>query len=442
MNAREVATQVLHRVAHDGAFASAALEAELSQAGDLDARDRALATELTYGSLRFQPWLERQIEPFAPRGTKKLDPRVRATLLVAAYQLFFTRIPAFASVSHAVGAIRALRGERLAAFANAVLRKAAARADELGEVDRAAALVECTAPDLREGLESALGVESARAFIASAVEAPPLGLRVERAAERDSWLSRFREVAGEGHFELGTASPLAILARGVGRPQSLPGWRDGDWSVQEEGAQLAALALGALPGEVVLDACAGRGNKTAVLARAVGPEGAVDACDAIPSKLDRLREELARIGLAPRETFAVDWTVGSGGVRGLYDRVLVDAPCSGVGTLRRRPDMAQRRHRSDLAALARAQASITACAAQQVRPGGALVYVVCSVLREEAEDVVAGVLAAAPELAVAPFEAREVRRLMGEVTSFRLLPSVHGTDGYFVAHFVRAGQAR
>lgn len=438
MNARAVATQVIHRVKHDGAFASAALEAELSQAADLDARDRALATELTYGSLRFLPWLEKQIEPFAPRGTKNLDPRVRAVLLVAAYQLFFTRIPAFAAVSHAVGAVRELRGERLAAFANAVLRKVAARASEMGEVDRGAALVDGMQPELRESLERALGAPSARAFMASAVEAPPIGLRVELASERETMLERLRQVAGSGQFELGNLSPLAILARGVGRPQSLPGWKEGSLSIQEEGAQLAALALGAKPGEAVLDACAGRGNKTALLARAVGTGGAVDASDAIPSKLDHLREELSRIGLAPRATFAVDWTVGSGAAPGGYDRILVDAPCSGIGTLRRRPDMGQRRHRSDLAAFARTQISIAVRAAQHLRPGGALVYVVCSVLREEAEDVVLGILAAVPDLRAAAFEAPEAQAVAGGGSSFRLLPHVHGTDGYFVAHFVRS----
>jgi 16S rRNA (cytosine967-C5)-methyltransferase len=439
MNAREVATQVLHRVGHDGAFASAALESELSQAADLDARDRALATELTYGSLRYLPWLESQIEPFAPRGTKKLDPRVRAVLLVAAYQLFFTRIPAFAAVSQAVASVRALRGERLAAFTNAVLRKVAARASEMGEVDRGGALLECTAPELREGLERALGLESARAFLASAIEVPPVGLRVELAGERNHWLERLRALGGDSRFDLGLVSPLAILARGGGRPQSLPGWREGSWSVQEEGAQLAALSLGARPGEAVLDVCAGRGNKTAVLARAVGSDGAVDACDAIPSKLDRLREELSRLGLAPRSTLAVDWTVGSGGVPSGYDRALVDAPCSGVGTLRRRPDMSQRRHRSDLPAFARTQAAIVARAAEHVRPGGALVYVVCSVLREEAGDVVAAVLAAVPVLTPSPFDAPEARVVAADASSFRLLPHVHGTDGYFVAHFVRRG---
>ena len=138
-----------------------------------------------------------------------------------------------------------------------------------------------------------------------------------------------------------------------------------------------------------------------------------------------------------RATFAVDWSVGSGEVSGQYDRVLVDAPCTGVGTLRRRPEIVLRLKESDLQVRPKAQLAIASRAAEHVRPGGSLVYVVCSVLREEAEDVVSALLAARPELEPAPFETPAVTAVAGEAASLRLLPQVHGTDGYFVARFVR-----
>jgi 16S rRNA (cytosine967-C5)-methyltransferase len=197
---------------------------------------------------------------------------------------------------------------------------------------------------------------------------------------------------------------------------------EGAWSIQEEGSQTVALALGAREGETVLDACAGRGNKTAILARAVGPSGAVDAADAHPKKLGQLGRELARLGLAARHTFAVDWSVGAGGIETVYDRVLVDAPCSGIGTLRRRPEIALRRESADLALLASLQTSIAARAAERLKQGGTMVYAVCSVLREEAEDVVERLLAARPALALE--------------NTHRLLPHVNGTDGYFIAVLV------
>jgi len=431
--ARDVAARVLVRVAKDGAFAAAALEAELGRAVQLDPRDRALTTELVYGSLRVEPWLLKEVGRFAPRGIDSVDARVRAHLVIAAYQLFFTRVPAFAAVSEAVEAVKKERGPRVGSFANAVLRKVATRAETIAAAERDEAIVVSTPAWLREGLERALTAEGALAFLKAGIESPAVALRVEVAAERDAWVEKLRAAAPEASFEAGHVSPRAILARGAGKPQSLPGWSEGAWTVQEEGSQLAALAVGAREGETVLDACAGRGNKTGVLARAVLPGGAVDACDSGPSKLERLGEELARLGLSVRATFAVDWTVGSGDVRGEYDRVLVDAPCTGVGTLRRRPEIGLRREATDLGAKAGEQFAIASRAADHVRPGGALVYVVCSVLREEAEDVIAALIAAHPELTPAPFDAPEARAVCGEATSFRVLPHVHGTDGYFVA---------
>ncbi|MGH7271007.1 MAG: RsmB/NOP family class I SAM-dependent RNA methyltransferase, partial [Polyangiaceae bacterium] len=390
------------------------------------------------------PWLLDQIAPFAPRGIGTIDAHVRACLVVAAYQMFFTRIPAFAAVSEAVDAVRAARGPRLAKFANAVLRKVAERANRAGDAEREEAIVSSSPPWLRDALSRSLSPEGAAAFLRSGAVPPALAIRVERGSERESWLARLRDAAPEASFELGRWSPLAILARGAGKPERLPGWSEGAWSVQEEGSQLAALAVGARPGESVLDACAGRGNKGALLARIVlggGASGAVDACDLSLAKLGRLGEEWGRLGLRARASFAVDWTAGSGDVTGVYDRVLVDAPCSGVGTLRRRPEIAQRRSSGgieEITALARVQIAIATRAAEHLRSGGVLVYVVCSVLHEEGQDVVDAVLQARPELSLTEFDPSGppvLRELIGG--RGLLLPHVHGTDGYFVARMVK-----
>ncbi len=433
--ARSIASAVLVRVAKDGAFAAAALEAELARAPQMAARDRALATELVYGTLRVLPWLEERIARHAPRGTGSLDARIRAELGIAAYQLFFLdRVPAFAAVSAAVDAIRPVKGPKVAAFANAVLRKLATEAEVQGE-PRDTRLYEATLasldPTIRGALERALGSEAA-AFVLAGLTAPPIGLRVENPDERASWLGRLSAAAPEATFEEGKVSPHAILVKGAGKPQSLPGWADGAWSVQEEGSQLVALALGARPGEAVLDACAGRGNKSALLARS----GArVDVADMHPSKLDALHAELARVGLAPHAAFAVDWTMGAGDCTGTYDAVLVDAPCSGVGTLRRRPELQARSRVRPIAEVSALQLAIATRVAERVGTGGRLVYAVCSVLREEAEEVTARLLAACPSLEPAPFAGEPARAIAGEAPALRLLPNVHGTDGYFLASF-------
>lgn len=434
--ARGVAAQVVVRVLRDAAFASASLDAELARAVQLEPRDRALATELVYGTLRLRGFLEGRIAKHAARGIAGLPIPVRAHLLVAAYQLLvLTRVPAFAAVNEAVTAIRTTKGERVAGFANAVLRKIA-REPKPTEDELGAAALASAEPALAKALVRSIGEAGARALVAGHVDTPPTGLRVEDPAERDAWLAKLREARGGASFEAGKWSPHAIVARGAGLVTELPGYAEGAWTPQEEGSQVIALALGAKPGDAVLDACAGRGNKTGLLARAVSQGGAVDAADLHPAKLERLREELVRIRVAPRATYAVDWSKGQGDVAGPYDRVLVDAPCSGTGTLRRRPELLLRRAEADVATLADLQRKILARAASLVRPGGRLVYAVCSVLREEAEDVVAG--AEAMGLAAEPFDdavAQGLASTEGSAASFRLLPHVHGTDGYFVASF-------
>lgn len=421
--ARTVAAEVIVRVMRDGAFAAAALDTELDRAVQLDPRDRGLATELVYGTLRYVRWLESRVARHASRGIEGLDAHVRAHLLVAAYQLFIlTRVPAFAIVNEAVDAVRAERGggPKVAGFTNAVLRKLAReeKPDEAALSDAALASVE---PSLRKAIARAIGEDAARQLVAAQDGPPPLGIRVEDANARDEWLVRLRIARPNATFELGKLSPHAILARGAGRIVDLPGYAEGAWFPQEEGSQAVALALEAKPGEAVLDACAGRGNKTGLLARMVGPSGAVDAVDLHPKKLETLKKELGRIGLAPRATYAVDWSKGTGGIEGAYDRVLIDAPCSGTGTVRRRPELLLRRAVDDLEALAKIQSIILARAAALVKPGGRVTYAVCSVLKEEAEDVIAN----ASELG------------LEQERSQRFLPHEHGTDGYFVASFTR-----
>jgi 16S rRNA (cytosine967-C5)-methyltransferase len=437
--ARSVAASVLVRVHKDGAFASAALDAEVSRALQLEPRDRALATELVYGSLRVLPWLEARILRHAPRGIGGLDPRTRAELTLSAYQLFFlARIPSFAAVNEAVEAVKQARGPRLSNFANAVLRKLAREAEaEKGPLLVREAVRASLPAWLERALARALGDAEVGAFSAAGVEAPPTGLRVSLGADRDVWLGRLAEAVPDAKFETGKASPLAILMRGGGRAEGLPGEGEA-WVVQEEGSQVVALALGARPGDVVLDACAGRGNKSLLLAEAVcGAGGALDAADVHPPKLARLATELARMKLPLRSVHAVDWSVGVADVPLGYDRALVDAPCSGVGTLRRRPDLVQRREPDDLGRLSSLQTAIVLRVASRLRPGGRLVYAVCSVLREEAEDVVERVLAGDSRLKLRPFDGEAARKLAGEEPTLRLLPHVHGTDGYFLASFQR-----
>jgi 16S rRNA (cytosine967-C5)-methyltransferase len=419
---RALAVRVLERVERDRAYAAAALDAELDRHPQLEPRDRALLSELVYGVLRTRRALERGVLEHAPRGVS--DPLVRLHLLVAAYQLLLLdRIPAWAAVDEAIGEIRRARGARVAGFGNAVLRKLAA-----GERLEPARAVRENAPAwLGAKLDGLLGAPETDALFGAGVPLGRVWGRPVAGHAEPAWLAT---AARHG------ASPLARLLPS-GDPEKLDGYAAGAFVVQEPGAQLVALALGARPGERVLDACAGRGQKTTLLVEQVTASGEVWAADAHPKKLAALAREAARLGLPPVRTAAVDWTLGSAEVPDGFDRVLVDAPCTGTGTLRRRPEIAERLTPGDPARLAELQAAILRAAVARARPRGLVVFAVCSVLAEEAEGVVERV---SDLLEPLPFDAPALQALAGPgAHALRLTPLRHDTDGYFVASFVRRG---
>ena len=421
-SARSVAVEVVTRVLRDDAFAAAALSSELERATGLAERDRALATELVYGTLRVRAALEARLLPLAPRGLK--DVVVKAELLVAAYQLLsLDRIPAFAAVNAAVNGVRAARGPQVAGFANAVLRKLA----QGEKLEAVAAARQNVAPWLLEALAASVGESEAQALIIPPAE-KVVGVRLLSARSVPEWLQ---------NSPIGRASPRSRLLRGEGDPRKRPGYAEGAFVVQEEGAQAIALALGARPGERVLDACAGRGQKTSLFVEQVGDAGSVWATDVYPKKLAALADEFERLQLRAPEVHSVDWTVGVADVPSDFERVLVDAPCTGTGTLRRRPEIATRLQPEDPERLSALAESILRSAATRAKSGGRVVFAVCSVLEAECEALVQRVH---DVLEPAPFDAPELAGVFAGSsvpTAFRVGPTAFETDGYFAASFLK-----
>ena len=383
--ARAVATDTLYRVAHQRAFASRVLDATLGRHG-LSARDAALATEIVYGALRVLPALDALLRERMVREEARLDPLTRAALRVAAYQLrHLERVPAHAAVNDAVALVRAHRGPRLAAFANAVLRALAsarpARPTRPSRTEVPKWLVQA----LRAGLSE----QRLARLVRPATLPPPIGLRVDTSRTTRQQLAELvRRSKPRARLSPGACSERTLLAWSVGDPRALPGYEQGLFVAQEEGAQLVVELMDVRPGQSVADVCAGRGGKTTRVAELVGAQGSVTALDLHERKLQRLREEFERLGLkATLETLAVDLSLGSGGLGRRFDHVLVDAPCSGIGTLHRRPDVLLRLRPGDVPRLAALQLAILTHSAELVRPGGQLVFAVCSPLAGEGLEV-------------------------------------------------------
>lgn len=423
-----------------------ALDSEVKRAG-LTQRDAGLATEIVYGTLRVLPELDARIAPHVRRGLAETDGLTLAVLRAAAYQLWHLgRLPTHAIVHEAVGFIRTTRGRQNGGFVNAVLRRLAEqRPAEPTPADRV------VLPEwLRRALVQSLGAERAAAFEAPRGEAPPLCLAVAAQAREgllEELTTALDSASADGEIAPGTLSPMAITVRRLGDLRRLAAYREGRFWVQEEGAQLVALAVNPQPGERIADLCAGHGGKTLCLASLLGGRGELTAVDIDESKLDNLEREFERLGL-PVEMLqcdAIDLSVGTGGLEPLYDRVLLDAPCTGVGTVLRRPELLLRLEEADPARLAALQLAIARNATQLVRNGGHLLVAVCSPLAEEGAALAAQMETQLPELRRVPAEIPGLDFPPDQDQILRIGPwmskGASAPDGYQVIHFLvdRAG---
>lgn len=452
MSARRIAFDVLRRVDEGGAYASRALDAALAQAGAIEPREAGLATELVYGTLRRALALDAALAPHSRRPIAALDPAARVALRLGAYQLLFLATPPHAAVGEAVALVKQVDHGRAAGFVNAVLR-ALLRAppgppppplaeDPAGHVAQAEALPRW----LAEEWVAWLGPDEALALAAGMNRPAPLAVR---SPERDRLLARARGAGLEGSPAARSPDGLVLaggsvadLARAAQRPAG-PGdaGPPPQFQVQDEGAQLVTLfAAGDLRGRTarVLDACAAPGGKAFHLAELLGPHSEVVAIELHPRKADALAAEARRRGLAGVRVVCADASKPVPGLEpGSFDAVLVDAPCAGLGTLRRHPELKQRRRPEDLARMAEVQGAVLASCARYARPGAPVTYAVCSLSRAEGPALAASFLGQGFERAAPPagFPA-DALTPEGDLLT---LPHRHGADGFYAVRLARRG---
>jgi 16S rRNA (cytosine967-C5)-methyltransferase len=438
-----------------------------------DDRDRALLVELATGALRMQAALDHVLAAVATRPLARLDLEVLVSLRLGVYQLLYLdRVPASAVVDDAVSLVRASRKTSAAGFVNAALRTVSRTRQAVSLPSRPAS-AEATRSEQLDYLSIALshprwlaarwldrsGFDSACAWLEFDNRPAPLTLRA-------STLRITREALAVRLAEDGVrTAPTRYAPDGLvvesGNPLRLAWADEGLFVAQDEGSQLVALLAGARPGERVLDACAAPGGKTLALAAAVGDTGRVVAADVRGRRVAMLASVIARAQAARVEIVRSDAAAGLP-FGAVFDAVLVDAPCSGLGVLRREADIRWRRAEGDLAGFAEVQRGILGHAARAVRPGGRLVYATCSPEPEENDHVVESVLTSVPPLGSVPssgsvpgagtevawFERattdlvrswlpEAVRPLVGPDGVFRTLPWRDGLEGFCAFVLVR-----
>lgn len=447
--ARALAYAILLDVERQRAYASDLLRSRLD--ADAQSRERALATELVMGTLRWQRLLDFLAERYARRGLSSLDREVLLVLRLGIYQLrFLTRIPARAAVSESVELVKLARKKSAAPLVNAALRRAARERDrpvadfvpqDLATAEKLAVLHSHPTWLVERWLER-FGEEQTVALLQADNRTPRQACAFPNPARREDALRLF-DRAGIGYRPGRLLRDAIVVDRG--NITGTAAFHDGWIGIQDEASQLVPLLLGVKRGQSVLDLCAAPGGKTLMLSALAGRDGRVVAADLHEQRLRALHERLRHARIENTLLVALDGSA-SLPLAKKFERILVDAPCSGTGTLARHPEIRWRLSAADLGDLHRRQTALLVSALAHLAPGGALLYSTCSLEPEENEAVLGEALAAHPSvqherLQIPPgvlAAGVSGAGLIDEDGAFRTFPAAHHSDGFFAA-LVRQG---
>ncbi len=442
-NPRQAACETLLRIRKEGGFADRLIDSELSN-GILIGPDRGLYAELVFGVLRRQGTLDHILQQLLEKPMIELDPLALVILRIGLYQLTcLDRIPESAAVNESVNLAKLIT-PGTSGLINAVLRNYIRRRDTISFPDMAANPAAAIAarhsqPEwLVEQWITQLGVAEAQQLAEASSQQPPLTLRVNTLrSDRSQLLQEFEKQGIEAapcRF-----SPDGITLAGRHTVSALPGFEAGLFAVQDEASQLAGQLLGAEPGERVWDACCAPGGKACHIAQIMDDRGELVATDISRSKLTLVQDSLRRLGIGSVSTAVADLHQPDTFPEGSFDRILLDAPCSGLGVIRRNPEAKWRLFSGDITRLAAVQKTLLKNAATRLKQGGTLLYSTCSTSEAENELVVEDFLLHNPGFMLEDLNDLfpQWSQLIAFYGMFRVWPHRHGMDGFFAARIRR-----
>ena len=435
-NARECALCVLVACRRSGAWADASLKAQLGKAS-LKPQDAALCSRIVYGVMQNELLLDYYLSAYCTQKLDHLQPPLADILRIGAYQiLFLDKVPDHAAVSESVELCRTNGRAAASGLVNAVLRKVAqnkAHPPALPQDTLSRLSIAYSHPKwLVEKLSALLGDAEAEQFLRIDNEASPITAQVNPLKSDGAAL--VRELSGEGIEARAHAwVPGCFELSGTGDLTTLAAFYQGRFTVQDAAAKLVTYAAGFEKGQDVLDVCAAPGGKSFAAAFAMENEGHILSCDLHENKLKRIREGAQRLGITCIETACADGRIFREEWAGRFDTVICDVPCSGLGIIRKKPDIRYKDAR-ELKALPEIQRAILENSARYVRPGGVLVYSTCTVLPEENENLTDAFLSSHPEFIYEEFSLPNGEAAPGYLT---LWPQRSGTDGFYLSRMRR-----
>ncbi|TET80565.1 16S rRNA (cytosine(967)-C(5))-methyltransferase RsmB [candidate division TA06 bacterium] len=442
LTSRDAALEALYRVEVRSSYADLALEGIL-KGSDMDPRDRRLATELTFGCIRWRKRIDYILSKFLKGEVARLDPYTRNILRLGAYQVFFLdRIPDYAAISEAVKQSKKFGSKGCSSLVNGVLRSMAERSSDIAFPDGKHQPVEHISTFyshprwLVDRWVKRYGVEETQRLCEANNSVPPLSVRVNLLkTTREELSEKLQQENVSSQPGRLSSSSLSIVIRDD--LASLEAYRKGLFQVQDESSVLVSDMLEPRPGETIVDLCSGPGGKTTHIAELMEDEGLVIAVDIRRSRLKFVLDNAGRLGLN-----IIVGVVADGQFFGARsaDRILVDAPCSGLGVLRRRADLRWRMSEKEIVNLSRLQLALLLSAADSVRAGGILVYSTCTIEPEENELVVSRFLELRGDYRLEDAGGFVASSLVDEEGYYRTLPHKQGLDGAFAARLVKAGK--
>lgn len=424
-NAREAALQILLKTDFGGAYSNLALKNDLT---GLSPVDKGFATRLVYGCISMRITLDYIIMQFSKTKLQKMSNNVREILRMGVFQIYFMdKIPESAAVNESVK-LAARYAPQSKGFVNAVLRSAVRGRDSIQyPADKIEFLrTRYSFPKgLCERFTELFGYDRAESIIKAFLDAPEVIIRANRLKTNKELLSELLIEKGARVRNVSLAeNALAVSGLDVGSSEE---FQKGLFTVQDTAAQLACLVLNPKPGDTVMDLCAAPGGKTTYLAELMNNEGTITAFDIYPHKTELIEQNADRLGIDIITACACDSSVYVKALESRADKILADVPCSGLGIIRRKPEI--KWNRQDLSGLSDIQTKILENAIRYVKPGGEIVYSTCTILPEENEDIIKKALAAHGDIELGDITDIFPHAKEGFIT---LYPDTDGTDGFFI----------